>query len=867
MSSPVIQQTRPGVRRYRSGCASMQRLARSGPLVFRIILGAIVVFAGLGAPLGPPAAVSAQDDPGADQVCADGWRSMPLPRAARRTRPYEIIIDGGAPAWLVGGNDGKPLVLRWRSGRWVAIDAPPADLPASEPAALHDAALAPDGSLLAVGYTRPVSRIMQPLSGRFEGRTWQERPIGDIPGRNVSLAGVAPKGRNGAWAVGSRLEAGRTQAYALRWSGSRWVRGDPALGSGESGLTAVSTDDRNRVWSVGWADDDAGLKRPLILRAAGRRWQPVSAPEVPEGIGVLTDVDFRGHADGWAAGYLVPAGGSVHEPILFHWDGSGWNDVPVTWSAGVSYLPRSLALADDGGIWMAGTRLLPDQGPPQGFVAHAVDGAAGPWTVSADMLPVGERSEAFAVAATREGAIVSGVSGRDAFVIEATCAVPEDAGLAAGSTSWQRLHGAPVRSDVESDRSEPTGRALTVGEPIVVPQTVAPQIIVPQIGSARLAKATRPEGFSIRDVARRVGLSVSAVTLDGLAADLNGDGWQDVFFWNHDDRHHFFVGGPDGFRKGPVDAFGQLDRHGCTAADIDADGVQDVFCSAGRARGSAIDRHELSLRPGLEDGGVDHSVGGIEDPLGRGRAATFIQLDDDGLPDLFIANSPDRGDALPGTNRFFRNVGGRFVAAPEVGLDTSVGGRCAIAADIDDDGDEDLLVCQEHPSDRRAVGLRVFRNDEGRLRERSRRPGIQPIEDIDVVVADVTGDGRADIVQLSHTRLRVSRGRRDGRFEFIFEVATPNAEGIAVGDANGDGAADLYIVRGSQRTNDRDLLLINGGRGRSFTPVRLPQARRGSGADVMAIDHDQNGLTDFVVLNGRGTDRGPVQLLASFPDG
>jgi hypothetical protein len=34
---------------------------------------------------------------------------------------------------------------------------------------------------------------------------------------------------------------------------------------------------------------------------------------------------------------------------------------------------------------------------------------------------------------------------------------------------------------------------------------------------------------------------------------------------------------------------------------------------------------------------------------------------------------------------------------------------------------------------------------------------------------------------------------------------------------------------------------------------------------VVPIDHDGNGLTDFLALNGNGTAEGPVQLIAFYP--
>jgi hypothetical protein len=219
---------------------------------------------------------------------------------------------------------------------------------------------------------------------------------------------------------------------------------------------------------------------------------------------------------------------------------------------------------------------------------------------------------------------------------------------------------------------------------------------------------------------------------------------------------------------------------------------------------------------------------------------------------------------MPGTNRFFRNVAGRFVPAPEVGLDHSTGGWCALAADIDADGDEDLLHCLDRSDDKRVEGLRVYRNEDGRLHERSAQLGIEPMRDIAVLVEDLSGDGRMDIVQLNRNRIRVSRGTTVG-FKLAYEAAVPFATGVAAGDVNGDGKLDLYVVTGSARGNEEDFLLVNRGRGRAFTAVRVPQAADGSGSGVMVIDYDHNGLDDFIVLNGNGSFEGTTQLLAAFP--
>ena len=226
---------------------------------------------------------------------------------------------------------------------------------------------------------------------------------------------------------------------------------------------------------------------------------------------------------------------------------------------------------------------------------------------------------------------------------------------------------------------------------------------------------------------------------------------------------------------------------------------------------------------------------------------------------------PEREDLLPSTNRFYRNVRGTFRSAPSIGLDRPVGGYCAEARDVDGDGDDDLLLCARFPVGGGTPGLRVYRNQAGTLLDRTATLKVRPIGDIDVAMADVNGDGRDDLIQLGKNRVRVSKWTRNG-FKWVYERKTDKAIALAAGDVDGDKRADIYIVRGGPDLNRADQLLVNDGSGTSFTSVRIPQAgtKNGRGEDVVALDYDNNGLTDFVVLNGQGKAAGPIQLLASF---
>ena len=82
---------------------------------------------------------------------------------------------------------------------------------------------------------------------------------------------------------------------------------------------------------------------------------------------------------------------------------------------------------------------------------------------------------------------------------------------------------------------------------------------------------------------------------------------------------------------------------------------------------------------------------------------------------------------------------------------------------------------------------------------------------------------------------------------------------MAAGDASGDGKADIYVVRGNDKNNKPDRLLVSKNGGTKFASVKIPRRTKGSADDVFALDYDKNGLTDFVVLNGRTRGRpGPA---------
>jgi hypothetical protein len=365
-------------------------------------------------------------------------------------------------------------------------------------------------------------------------------------------------------------------------------------------------------------------------------------------------------------------------------------------------------------------------------------------------------------------------------------------------------------------------------------------------------------------VTRAAGLAGSIHTYGAVRADFDGDRWADLFIGQHSDPGRLLLNRRGRFVRASGITLPDRDRHGCDAADVDDDGRMDLYCAIGASKGVALKSNELWMAK--RGGGYEDRASELlaTDPVGRGRLAAFFDLDHDRYPDLFIADRPDRPDGLPSRHRVLANPGGDgFEPRSVAGFDAGSGADCIATADLDRDGWEDVVLCTRgyRPN---GWGIRILRNVRGRLIDVTSSSRIPRAKTIDATLADLNGDRRLDIIEVTRTRLRVHL-RRGSRYVLAYSRRLTDGAAVAAGDADGDGDRDLYIAQGSGKRQRPDMLLLNRGNGRRFQHMAVPRVSGGAAESVTAIDHDRNGLVDFLVLNGaRSSHVGPVQLIALY---
>ncbi len=267
--------------------------------------------------------------------------------------------------------------------------------------------------------------------------------------------------------------------------------------------------------------------------------------------------------------------------------------------------------------------------------------------------------------------------------------------------------------------------------------------------------------------------------------------------------------------------------------------------------------------------GVDHWRDRLDAALGVSvyghQGLSLGDFDGDGLDDLYVSQP----GGLP--NRLYRNQGGGTFsdATGSAGLAVLDETSMSLFGDLDNDGDQDLILIGAEPM--------LYRNDGSRF-SLDEQAGLRPGEDRSAMftgaaLADYDLDGDLDLYVCAYDFWQVGADydaptpyydavngppnllyRNDGRggFEEVSEAAGLGpgnnrfSFAAAWGDYDGDGDPDLYVANDFGRNN----LYRNNGDG-TFSDVaaELGVEDLGAGMSVAWGDYDGDGDLDLYTAN------------------
>jgi hypothetical protein len=298
-------------------------------------------------------------------------------------------------------------------------------------------------------------------------------------------------------------------------------------------------------------------------------------------------------------------------------------------------------------------------------------------------------------------------------------------------------------------------------------------------------------------------------------------------------------------------------------ADYDNDGWLDVFIGCERQPNLLYHNRkdgtfeEVSSRAGLRE----------NSQLQFCKGATWVDLDNDDYPDLFLNNLDSAGEL------YRNNRDGTFTnVTSQMGIDGPRYGFSCWAWDYDNDGWLDIFAtCYERTLKEVVNGImgqphalhsnRLFRNLGGMgFEDKTKEAGLDLVLatmgsnyadfDNDGFLDMYLGTGEPSFATLIPNRMFKNVGGR--RFSEITGTTgtghLQKGHGVACGDWDRDGDTDLFVETGGAVNGDRfhDVLFQNPGQGNHWLTVKLigkKTNRAAIGARIKVITSDQRPLT------------------------
>ena len=305
-----------------------------------------------------------------------------------------------------------------------------------------------------------------------------------------------------------------------------------------------------------------------------------------------------------------------------------------------------------------------------------------------------------------------------------------------------------------------------------------------------------------------------------IFGDLNSDGWPDLYVANDQNPNFLFRNNQDKtFTEAAVPAGAAFSETGVPQAgmgldvgDFNQDGHMDIFVTN-------FSGDTNTLYQNLGDGNfvvVTHEVGlGASSMPYLGWGTAFVDFDNDGLLDLFVANGHvypqvDRlgqGSTFLQRNQLYRNLGGWHFQEIKGEMGEALGversSRATAFADYDNDGDLDILITN---LDDRPTLLRNQGGNENHwlklqlVGTRSNRDAIGARISVEVGEVTQIAEVRSGASYLSHNDSRVHFGLGENTTVSQLEVRWPSGLVEVFEDVQAD---QILLIREGEASGDK----------------------------------------------------------------
>ena len=337
--------------------------------------------------------------------------------------------------------------------------------------------------------------------------------------------------------------------------------------------------------------------------------------------------------------------------------------------------------------------------------------------------------------------------------------------------------------------------------------------------------------------------------------DLDGDGDQDAFIAVGGNLVLMNQGGVQGGTPGTFSDSGQTFRsfvnHGVSLGDVDGDGDLDAISV------NALSPNRVLTNHGGAQGGTPGLFSDSGQSLGSfdSDAVSLGDLDGDGdLDAVFVVNSTNDTGVLINQGGAQGGMTGTFADSGQ----NLKGGSGVSLGDLDGDGDLDAFVVDDSDGNRVLInqsgmqgGTAGIFSDSGQTFRRSSSIGVH--------LGDLDDDGDLDafvIHSSSASRVWLNQGGSQsgtpGTFSDSVQSLGASAEGVSLGDLDGDGDLDVFVAE-----EDRPSRVwineggVQGGTAGNFSDSGQRLGGPSFGVSLGDVDDDGD-LDAFVANHSRG---------------